>query len=228
MSDELTRRQDAIALSGWGAPFRFVQPQNACFWVYLAVVGAGAWHLVSSVSGTASVFAQANIAAVLSSGAFAIVFLLFLHWADRWERTPGLLAVAAFVVGGVGATAAIAITGNAAMMSLYTKLFGQAWAQDWKAGLTAPFVEETAKGAGFLLLMGLAPVVIRTVYDAGSSWARTWASASRSSRTCCTARTPRPGVSASTRRRACSVRSPAARSPGWPRTPCTRRCSRPD
>ena len=45
------------------------------------------------------------------------------------------------------------------------KVFGQAWATDWQAGLTAPFVEETSKGAIFLLLMGLAPVVIRTVSD---------------------------------------------------------------
>jgi RsiW-degrading membrane proteinase PrsW (M82 family) len=45
------------------------------------------------------------------------------------------------------------------------KLFGQAWATDWQAGLTAPFVEETSKGAIFLLMMGLAPVVVRTVSD---------------------------------------------------------------
>ena len=59
----------------------------------------------------------------------------------------------------------MALPGNAALMDLYAKFFGQAWATDWKAGLTAPFVEETAKGAVFLLLLGLAPFVIRTVYD---------------------------------------------------------------
>ena len=51
------------------------------------------------------------------------------------------------------------------MMSLYAKLFGQAFAEDWKAGLTAPFVEESSKAICFLLLMGLGPVVIRTVSD---------------------------------------------------------------
>ena len=50
-------------------------------------------------------------------------------------------------------------------MSIYTKVFGQAWATDWQAGLTAPFVEETSKGAIFVLLLGLAPVVIRTASD---------------------------------------------------------------
>jgi RsiW-degrading membrane proteinase PrsW (M82 family) len=162
--DELTRRE-AIDVSGWGARFRLVQPRNACFWVYLALVGTGIRHVVGQVTPTAGVFAQADVLALLTSGLFCAVFLMFLHWADRWERTPAGLAVAAFLAGGFGSTFAIAITGNAAVMSLYAKLLGQAFAADWKAGLTAPFVEETAKGAAFLLVMGLAPVVVRTVYD---------------------------------------------------------------
>ena len=163
--DELLRRREAIAVSGWGARFHFVQMHNACFWVYLALVGSGVWQVVVSVAPTARVFAVANATALLAGGLFCAVFVLFLRWADRWERTPAGLAVAAFLVGGFGAAFAIAITGNAAMMSLYAKLFGQPFADDWKAGLTAPFIEETAKGAAFLLVMGLAPVVVRTVYD---------------------------------------------------------------
>jgi protease PrsW len=162
---ELTRRRDAIAVSGWGAPFRFVQPHNACFWMYLVLAVAGLWTLVPMFAATAGVYAEANAAAIGTSAVFAAVFLFFLHRADRWEHTPGRLALAAFVIGGIGSTFAIALPGNAALMSLYAKTFGQAWAQDWQAGLTAPFVEETAKGAAFLLLLGLAPVVIRTVYD---------------------------------------------------------------
>jgi protease PrsW len=161
----LERRRNAIAVSGWGAAFQFVQPHNACFWVYLAMVGAGLHYVVTAVSATAGAFAEAYTAALLASGLFAGLFLAFLHRADRWERTPGSLALAAFAGGGLAATFAVAIVGNAAMMALYAKLLGQPWAVDWKAGLTAPFVEETAKGAIFLLLMGLAPVVIRTVSD---------------------------------------------------------------
>ena len=161
----LARRREAIEVSGWGAPFRFVQPRNACVWVYLAIVAAGLHYAVTSVATTANAYAEAYTAAFLSSGILAALFLAFLHHADRWERTPGKLAVTAFVGGGFAATFAIAIVGNGAMMALYAKLLGQAWAEDWKAGLTAPFVEETGKGAIFLLLMGLAPVVIRTVSD---------------------------------------------------------------
>jgi RsiW-degrading membrane proteinase PrsW (M82 family) len=164
-ADALERRQTAIATSGWGARFQFVQPRNACFWVYLGLVASGGWYVVNAVSTTAGAFAQAYTTALVTSGLFAAAFLLWLRWADRWERTPVSLAVAAFVGGGLAAPFGIAIVGNAAVMSLYSKLFGQAWATDWQAGLTAPFVEETSKGAVFLLLLGLAPVVIRTVAD---------------------------------------------------------------
>lgn len=160
-----TARRDAIAVSGWGAPFRFVQPHNACFWVYLVFVGAGVWQLIGLVVPTAGIYAPADITSLISSGLFALVFLVFLRRLDRFERTPAGLATAAFLAGGFGAAFVIALPGNAAMMSLYAKVFGQPFAVDWQAALTAPFVEETAKGAAFLLVMGLAPVVVRTAYD---------------------------------------------------------------
>jgi protease PrsW len=162
---ELDRRRQAIETSGWGARFQFAQPHNACFWVYLGLVASGGWYVVNAVASSGGAFDQAYATAVVSSGLFCAAFLAFLHHADRWERTPGSLALAAFVGGGLASTFAIAIIGNAALSSLYTKTFGQAWAVDWQAGLTAPFVEESAKGAIFVLLLGLAPVVIRTASD---------------------------------------------------------------
>ncbi|MFO6453289.1 MULTISPECIES: PrsW family intramembrane metalloprotease [unclassified Aeromicrobium] len=161
----LERREAAIEESGWGSRFRLFQPRNLCLWVLVLLLLMGARQLYGIAAPLAGVFADADLAAVASSGFFLLVFVLFLHHADRYERTPALLAVTAFVGGGIGATWAMALPGNAALMDLYAKLFGQAWASDWKAGLTAPFVEESAKGAVFLLLLGLAPFVIRTVYD---------------------------------------------------------------
>ncbi|WP_198664039.1 PrsW family intramembrane metalloprotease [Jiangella endophytica] len=161
----LDQRRVAIEESGWGARFVFWQPHNACWWVYVALVASGLWHTWRLAAGSVPAYGDAYTAALLGAAAFTGVFVLFLRWADRWERTPAGLAAAAFVFGGFAATYAIALPANAAMMSLYAKIFGQGWAEDWKAGLTAPFVEETAKGIGFLLLLGLAPVVIRTVAD---------------------------------------------------------------
>jgi len=161
----IDRRAAAIEVSGWGARFHFFQPRNACFWVYIGLVATGLWYVITTVQATRGAFDEAYATALVTSGLFCAAFLWFLHHADRWERTPPALALAAFVGGGVAAPFGIAITGNGAIMSIYEKLFGQAWATDWQAGLTAPFVEETSKGAIVLLLMGLAPVVIRTVSD---------------------------------------------------------------
>ena len=153
------------------------------------------------------------------------MFLLFLRWADRWERTPGGLAIAAFLAGGFGAAFAIALPGNAAMMSLYAKLFGQPFADDWKAGLTAPFVEETAKGAAFLLVMGLAPVVVRTVYDGLIVGAYTGLGF-QVIEDMLYGRTRRPELRGQPGA-ACSTPSSCAPSPASPRTRSIPRCSPP-
>jgi hypothetical protein len=50
--------------------------------------------------------------------------------------------------------------------TLFIALFGQAWAADWSASLTAPFTEETAKAPRPPRHLGLAPRLVRTAYDA--------------------------------------------------------------
>ena len=161
----LARREQAIAVSGWGAPFRLLQPRNACLWVFAALVASGLLYVVTSVGATNGAFNEAYAVGVVSTGLFAAAFLAFLHYADRFERTPARLAVTAFLGGGFGATFAISIHGNGAVGSLYEKAFGAVWAKDWNAALSAPFVEESAKAIIFLLLLGLAPRVIRTASD---------------------------------------------------------------
>jgi hypothetical protein len=54
---------------------------------------------------------------------------------------------------------------NNAVISLWGKTYGQQFAADWAAALTAPFVEELAKGSGLILLLLLAPRLIRTAFD---------------------------------------------------------------
>ena len=39
---EKAAQLDAIEESGWGQPYRFLQPHNVAFWVYVVGVGAGA------------------------------------------------------------------------------------------------------------------------------------------------------------------------------------------
>jgi RsiW-degrading membrane proteinase PrsW (M82 family) len=164
-TEELRRRDAALQVTAWGERFVLVQPRNPCFWIYLWLVGTGVSHLFSQYS---TIIGYYGSALSISFGLAAVYALLWWWWfrhIDRWEHQPVSLAVAAFVWGGFGAALGLAANANDAMISLYTKVFGQVWASNWEAGLTAPFTEETLKGAGFLLLMGLAPRLIRTAND---------------------------------------------------------------
>lgn len=164
-TDLLARRRDAIAEVGWGAPVNWRQPRNACLWVFVAVIAYGLWYTYTTVQTQGAVYGgPLTISAVIFSF-YAVIFWWFTTHMDRYSKQPVDLKVAAFVWGGFGATWTIALQGNGALIGLYGKLFSQDFATAWGAGLAAPFNEELGKGAGVLLLLYIAPRVIRTSFD---------------------------------------------------------------
>jgi RsiW-degrading membrane proteinase PrsW (M82 family) len=89
----------------------------------------------------------------------------FIRYLDRYTSLPTTIAVAGFLWGGLAATWAFAQPANDALISLYGKEFGQAFAIDWAAALAAPITEELSKAAGFVLLLTLAPRIVRSPFD---------------------------------------------------------------
>ncbi|SNY53852.1 PrsW family intramembrane metalloprotease [Paractinoplanes atraurantiacus] len=158
-------REAAIARTGWGNPFHFWQPRNACFWVYVLGVGYGVWVLFGMINQGIRLYAPALTASAIIFAIYAVLFWWFTERIDRYSKQPLALVVAAFVWGGFAATWAIALSGNSALLDLYGKLFGESFQQAFGAGLTAPFFEELGKASGVLLLMFIAPRVVRTAYD---------------------------------------------------------------
>ncbi|MFD7076754.1 PrsW family glutamic-type intramembrane protease [Nocardioides sp. NPDC059952] len=157
-------RRAAITENGWGARFTFFQPRNLAFWVWLVFVIWGTWHnLLSTIA--ASYYAPAIGLAFVVFTVYGAVFWWFTQHIDRYSSQPALLRVMAFLWGGFAATFAIAAPANDALLSIYAKLFGQPFAMDWGPALAAPFTEEWGKGLGILLLIALAPGVMRTAYD---------------------------------------------------------------
>ncbi|WP_125100470.1 PrsW family intramembrane metalloprotease [Leucobacter chromiireducens] len=159
------RRAAAIEQSGWGAKFEFFQPRNLCFWVFVAITGVGAATMWSYVAPKAGFFAESFAVGAVLVALAGLCWGWWFHHIDRWERQPLGVVVAALVWGALPATFGIALTVNSALLNIYPKLFGQEWAANWAAGLIAPFTEETAKLCGFLLIMGLAPRLVRTAND---------------------------------------------------------------
>lgn len=162
----LADRVGAVRASGWGTSVRLVQPRNLAFWVYAVLVGLGAVQLVRYLAGAAPVYGQVIVVAVVLFGLYAALFWWFTQRIDRYAHQPRKLIVLAFLWGGFGATIALASNANTPILSLWAKAFGTSWAGDWGAGLTAPFTEELAKGAGLLLLVALAPRAVATGFDA--------------------------------------------------------------
>ncbi|WP_328810457.1 PrsW family intramembrane metalloprotease [Rhodococcus sp. NBC_00294] len=164
-TDSIERRRRAVEVSGWGERFHFLQPHNASFWVYIVLTAIGVHQTWAYFAPEASFYAGGYAVAAILCLLCGVAWFLWLRHIDRWERQPGSLAVAAIVWGAIPGTFAFAMTANTAMLSIYPKLFGQEWAANWGAGATAPITEEAAKLCGFLLLMSLAPRLIRTAND---------------------------------------------------------------
>lgn len=159
------QRLRVIDESGWSGRVSLFQPRNAMFWVYWALVLSGGWTLVSYIRVNSGV-----VGGAITFGAFWLILYGALFWwvtrtMDRYSRLPISLLVLAVLWGGAAATVFMASFANTAILDLYAKTFGQAWAADWGAGLTAPFIEEPAKAIGLVVLMVLAPRIVRTAYD---------------------------------------------------------------
>jgi protease PrsW len=159
-----TARAEAISDSGWAYPVRILQPRNPAFWVYAFLVAGGAFTFYGLV-GDVGAYPTAVVLSVLLLTLFTLPFVWFIAHADRYEREPAKLALLGFLWGGLAATWVMALPGNAAVLSIYSKLFGVDFAASWGPPLTAPFVEESSKYIGLVLLFLLARNHVRSAYD---------------------------------------------------------------
>jgi len=162
---ERSAQQRAIREAGYGVRFRFVQPHNAAFWVYCLIVLAGAVRMAQQLGPQLGVYGGSILAGVIIFALYTVPFWLFINHVDRFEPESRKLTVLAFLWGGFGATFGMAVTANDPIRSIYGKVLGQAFAFDWSAALTAPFVEEIAKACGLVLLITLAPRLVRSAFD---------------------------------------------------------------
>ncbi|RLK61462.1 PrsW family intramembrane metalloprotease [Actinokineospora cianjurensis] len=155
----------AIDQSGWGQPFRLFQPHNVAFWVYVLGVGGGAVTMVRYFGSAGAFYAPAITGGVLLFGIYLVPWLLLLRHHNRYTAQPAGLLATGFLWGGVAATFWIALPANGALLEIWTKLGGTSFAANWAAGLTAPINEEWGKALGLVLLIGLAPRLVRSAYD---------------------------------------------------------------
>ncbi len=158
-------QQEALEASGWGVTFKLVQPRNAAFWVFLWGMTAGTLQMLQYYGPRIGIYGVGLGTGVLEFAVYTIPWLLLLAYHNRYTKLPGKLLVVAFAWTAVAGTFWMGLQANTAVLSVYSKLFGKEWNSDWGAGLTAPFTEEAAKASALILLIGLAPRIVRSVYD---------------------------------------------------------------
>lgn len=165
MSNVDGNRDAAIAASGWGERYRFVQVHNAAFWLYTVLLAIGILHFNDQLTAAISRVPAAAVTACVLWAVWLIPWVWFLQSRDRFGRQTFRVAATGFFWGGLIATFVVALPANAAMLSLLGKVFGDGVGLSWAAAFTAPFVEETAKGLGIVVVVLLARSHVRTAYD---------------------------------------------------------------
>ena len=142
----------------------FFQPRLPAFWLYVAVVALTGVVAV----GEQNLFREMSpVGWALSWGLvilYAAPVAVLVYLLDLYEREPISLLVAAFVWGAVAATT-LASIGNAGWGIVVARLAGPEFASRWTAALTAPFVEETLKGVGVVLIVLIARDEVDDVMD---------------------------------------------------------------
>ncbi len=130
---------------------RFIQPRQPAFWLYVVLV---------ALTGVLTI-AQQSFYRNVSAGGWALSWLLLLVYAlpvflvvyllDLYEREPLPLLFASLLWGAVAATTLAAVA-DGGWGLVVARVGGPEFAARWTAALTAPFVEETLKGAGVVLI----------------------------------------------------------------------------
>lgn len=149
---------------GWGGRTTLFQPRRPAFWVYVVVVVVTAFYAWQEQR----VFSELSPSGWALSWALLVVYalpvFLAIYLLDLYEREPVSLVLGALVWGAVAATVLSAL-GNEGWGLVVARLGGPAFAARWTAALTAPFVEETVKVVGVVLICLIARREVDDVMD---------------------------------------------------------------
>jgi len=161
----LAARARAIDSSGWGYKVKLVQPRNFTFWVMTFVFVAGALNLVLEFGPNLEAYSTPITQGVVWFTVYGLAIAWIINRLDRYSPIPGRIRLLAFLWGGVAATFGLAIHYNQAIFAILAKTQGISFKNDWRAALSAPISEEIAKGLAVVVVIGVAPRIVRTATD---------------------------------------------------------------
>ncbi len=143
----------------------FYQPGNPAYWLFLLLLCFGTFIFAGQVSAATGAYFPVSVFAVFLWGLYSVPWFLFLLNEELYDRQPAAVALLGFLWGGLIATFAMALEANGAIIGILGKTVSPEFARDWGASISAPFVEELAKGLGIVTLILLAKDRFRSIYD---------------------------------------------------------------
>ncbi|HYH11862.1 MAG TPA: PrsW family glutamic-type intramembrane protease [Thermomicrobiales bacterium] len=151
----------AIEASGWDRSFGAFQPHNLATWVFLRFLALGAITMFRWVQPGVTAVGTALTRASLTFALYGGIWLWFRRQMDRRVPIPARLLLYGSLGGGTIAISVIAVPGNDALLSIYTKTVSAELSRGWGFALAAPFTEEI----GIMPLVIIAPRIIRLPVD---------------------------------------------------------------
>jgi len=148
----------------WGYQTGLFQWGNPAFWLFALLLLGGALIIVGQLAGFLSYSPTGFALSWLLLLMYAVPVFLLVYTLDLYEREPISLVVAALIWGAVGATA-LSIFGNTGWGLVIVNLFGEEFARNWVAALTAPWIEEVFKALGIVLIYLIARREIDDIMD---------------------------------------------------------------
>jgi RsiW-degrading membrane proteinase PrsW (M82 family) len=139
----------------WTEQVSLVQPRQAAFWLYAALLIIGGLSFVEEQAIFADASATAWVLGIVLLALYAIPVFLLVNALDLFEREPRSLLLAAVLWGAVVATF-LSATLNTAWGEIIQKLMGASFEREWGAALTAPVFEELTKFLGVVVIFLIA------------------------------------------------------------------------
>ncbi len=150
--------------AGWGGRTSLYQPRQPAFWVYVTIVVVTAYYAWQEQRLFSELSPSGWLLSWLLLFLYALPVFLAIYLLDLYEREPVSLVLGALLWGAVAATVLSAVA-NEGWALVVARVGGPAFAARWTAALTAPFVEETVKVAGVILIYLIARREIDDMMD---------------------------------------------------------------
>ncbi len=136
---------------GWGRKTTLFQYDQPAFWLYAAVLVATGWYTVGEQTVFRNISPSGWLLSWILLAVYAMPVFLAVYFLDLYEREPLSLVVGALLWGAIAATSMAGIA-NQGWGRVVARVSGPAFASQWTAALTAPWVEEILKAAGVVLI----------------------------------------------------------------------------